>query len=291
MKLKEMLAGKLTKKELSVLPASFDIVGDIAVFSGMPPELKKKEKLIGEAMLFHFKNIKVVAKKVKQYSGVYRTPKLQVIAGQRRKETICRENNAVLKMDIEKVYFSPRLSEERKRIASLVKPGEEILVMFSGCAPYPIVIARNSRPKIIYAIEKNPVAHRYAEENIHLNKLSNVVAIKGDARKKTLELIKKRHAGFDRILMPLPKDSGHFLDACFAAAEPGCIVHFYSFMKEEEIPSPAVNVIKEAAKKYCAKVRILSWNKCGHYSPGKFRMCIDFKVLKKAKTNKINKGQ
>jgi sugar phosphate isomerase/epimerase len=92
------------------------------------------------------------------------------------------------------------------------------------------------------------------------------------------EMLREK-AGFDRIIMPLPKTSEHFLGTCFSAARKGCIVHFYAFMREEEIPKPAVRAIERAAKKYSAKVKILSWNKCGHYSPGKFRVCIDFKVM------------
>jgi len=288
MKLKEILAGKLSEKELTLLPSSFDIVGDIAIFSAMPEELKNRERLIGEEMLKHFKNIRVVAKKVKQYSGVYRTPKLEIIAGEKRKETTYRENGCIFKLDVEEVYFSPRLSEERKRIAGLVREGEAVLIMFSGCAPYPVVIAKNSKAKIVYGIEKNPIAHKYALENVKLNKLSNVVLIRGDARMETFKLAKNGTL-FDRILMPLPKDSGNFLDACFAASKKGTIVHFYSFMREEEIPKPAVNVIEEEAKRRGFSVKILGWNKCGHYSPGKFRVCIDFKVTRTAARDKINK--
>ena len=46
------------------------------------------------------------------------------------------------------------------------KPGEKVLVMFSGCAPYPVVIGRNTKAKEIYGIELNPLAHKFAEENV-----------------------------------------------------------------------------------------------------------------------------
>ena len=44
--LKEALKSKLTKKQLALVPSSFDIVGDLAIFSDFPKELIKKEKLI-----------------------------------------------------------------------------------------------------------------------------------------------------------------------------------------------------------------------------------------------------
>ena len=74
--------------------------------------------------------------------------------------------------NVEKVYFSPRLATERLRIAKLVKKNESVLVMFSGSGAYPLVIAKNSNPNIIYGIEVNPIAHKYAEQNIFLNKIT-----------------------------------------------------------------------------------------------------------------------
>ena len=44
--LKETLKSKLTEKQLALVPSSFDIVGNLAIFSDFPKELKNKEKLI-----------------------------------------------------------------------------------------------------------------------------------------------------------------------------------------------------------------------------------------------------
>ena len=56
---------------------------------------------------------------------------------------------------LKETYFSPRLANERKRITSLVKPGETVVDMFAGVAPFSIMIAKYANPKIIYAIDKN----------------------------------------------------------------------------------------------------------------------------------------
>jgi len=182
MKLKELLKKKLSKKELSLVSSSFDVVGDIAIID-IPDELVKKEKIIAETLLNMLKNVKVVCKKAGIHKGVFRTQKLKVLAGEKRKETIHKENDVRIKIDVEKVYFSSRLSTERKRIYQLVKPGESVLVMFSGCAPYPCVIAKNSQAKYVYGIEINPEAHKLGVENLRLNKLSNVFLINDDVRK------------------------------------------------------------------------------------------------------------
>ncbi len=274
-KLRDFLKDKLTKKELSIVPSSFDMVGDIIVFSDFPKELLKKEKIIGNAILENFKHINSVFKKTKKYSGKFRTPKLKLMAGLRNKETECKENNVRLKLGVEKVYFSPRLSEERKRIFLQVKNNETILVMFSGCAVYPLVIAKNSNAKEIYGIELNPTAHKYALENLKLNKLeSKIKLFLGDV-KKVLPKINKK---FDRIIMPLPKTADTFLNVALDKIKKNGIIHFYCFSEENKYED-IIKIINEECKKKKKQCKILNITKCGQYSPRVVRICIDFKVI------------
>jgi len=271
--LKEALKKRLTKKQLALVPSSFDIVGDLAIFSDFPKELKNKEKLIAETLLKEHKNIKVVLKKTKKYSGRFRTPKLKIIAGEKRKETELKENNVSLKLNPEKAYFSVRLATERKRIMEQVKNNKEILVMFSGIGVYPIVIAKNQKPKTIYSIEINPYACEYQKENILLNKINNIRLFKGDVRKIVPKLRKK----FDRILMPLPRGAENYLDIALKAAKKNSIIHFYDFLHEDEFDK-AKEKIDFACKKSKKKYKILNLVKCGHFGPGIYRICVDFKL-------------
>jgi len=177
----ELLKDKLTKEELILVPSAFDTVGDIIILE-IKPELKKKENIVAEAFLKLNKSIKTVAKKEGIHKGIYRVQKLKVLAGISKKETVYKENNVKIKLDVENVYFSPRLSSERKRIMNLIKPDESILVMFSGCGPYPLVLSKNTGAKEIYGVEINPIAHKYALENLKLNKLNNVYFYCGDVK-------------------------------------------------------------------------------------------------------------
>jgi len=220
------------------------------------------------------KNVKVVCKKIKKYSGTFRTPILRIIAGERRKETIHKENNIQLKLHVEKVYFSPRSSNERKRITTLIKPGESVLVMVSGCAPYPIVIAKNTKAESISAIEINPTAHAYAEENVKLNKANNIRLYLGDVN----DIIPKLKNKFDRILMPLPKSADNFLDTAISAGKKGATIHFYDFLHEDDIPKAAVKKIEKACKNLNRKYKIINTVKCGQFSPRTFRVCVDFVI-------------
>jgi len=272
--LKELLKGKLTEKEIALMPRSFDTVGDIIIFSDFPSELKKKEKLIGKVILEKYPHIKVIAKKTKKYSGKFRTPTLRIIVGERRKETIYKENNVRLKLNVEKVYFSSRLATERQRIIAQIKRDESVLVMFSGCGPYVVEIAKNTPAKEVYGVEINPIAHKYALENLILNKIKNVKLFLGDVR-NVLPKIKKK---FDRILMPLPKDASDYLDVALKKIKKNGVINFYEFANDDE-----QEALKEKITKICAdnkkKIEIISLNKCGDFGPGIFRYCVDFRVL------------
>jgi tRNA (guanine37-N1)-methyltransferase len=268
--LEEALENKLTKKQLRLLPSAYDIIGDIAVVE-IKKGLGKKERLIGEALLELHKNLKVVVKKAGIHEGEFRLQKMKVIAGEKRKETVHKESGAKLKLDIEKVYFSERLGSERLRIAKQILTGESVLVMFSGCAPYAIVISKNSGAREIVGIEKNPVAHHYGLINVKLNKAKNVKLIKGDVRK----VVPKLNIKFDRIIMPLPKSAEDFLEYALMAAKKGTIIHFYDFVSEKDFPEKSIGKISKKIRNFTVAKAV----KCGQYSPGKYRVCVDFEVL------------
>lgn len=273
--LKYFLRSILNEKELSIAPSSFDVVGDIMLFADFPMQLVKKGKKIGDIILENYPNIKAIMRKTKKHSGKFRTPKYKIIAGEKRKETIHKENNVFIQLDVEKVYFSPRMGTERKRISEMVKPNESILTMFSGCAPYPLVIARNSNCKEVYGIEINPTAHKYALANIRKNKLENKIKLFcGDVRRIMPKLNKK----FDRILMPLPKGGEDFLELALKYAKKNGFIHFYDFLREDEF-NLAVDKIRNACNKSKKKFKIINIAKCGEFAPSVFRVCVDFKVL------------
>lgn len=264
--LKELLSKHLKQNEI---PKSFDIIGNIAIFSKLPNNLKK-QKLIANILLKINKNIKTVLFKTNKISGKYRLPKYKFLSGIKTKEALHRESNCLFKLDVEKCYFSPRLSNERLRIARLIKKNETILVMFSGIAVYPIVISKNSKAKEIYSVEINPIANEYAYENLMLNKINNVKLFKGNV-KTVLPKIKTK---FDRIIMPAPKNAENYLNLIKNKIKKNTINHFYDFCNEREFPDKSINQIK----KYFKNIKILNIIKCGNISPYNYRVCVDFKL-------------
>ncbi|MBN2459373.1 class I SAM-dependent methyltransferase family protein [Candidatus Woesearchaeota archaeon] len=271
--LKKVLESKLKPEELELLKRSMDVIGSIAIIE-IPTLLEKKEKLIAEEVLKNNRNIKTVLKKGR-HEGVFRTQKLEYLAGEKTKEAVCKENNVVIKLDVEKVYFSQRLSHERGRIASLVKKPEEVIVMFSGCGPYTCAIAKNTPAKYVTGVEINPEGHRYELQNILLNKLSSKAkACLGDVK----DIMPKLEKKYDRIIMPLPKSAADYLDVALKYANKNAIIHFYDFQKEGDFEK-SIEKIKKACKTAKRKCKILGIVKCGQSSPREFRICVDFEVI------------
>lgn len=204
----------------------YDIIGDIAIIKIPKRNDKGVGILIANHILSKCKRVKVVATQIKPAHGEYRVQKFEVIAGENRTETIHKESKCFFKLDINKVFFTPRLMYERIRIARLVNHGEVIVNMFAGVGTYSIVIARHSKPSIIYSIDANPDAYNYMLQNIEINKFTNtVVPILGDAR----EVIMRKLINIaNRVLMPLPELAKAYLPyAILALKNDGGYVHVY----------------------------------------------------------------
>lgn len=273
--LKEELKGKIPDKELEMVKKSFDVVGDVAVLE-IPDKLKKREKIIAEAVMTLYPCVKVAAKKMGPTSGVERIRKVKVILGEKRTETLYIENGCRYKLDINKVYFSPRLGSEHLRVAEQVKPKETVYDLFCGVGPYVVPCAK--RCKKVFAVDINKDAIKYLAENVKLNKVMDKVEFAaGDCRKVAM---KKEHKGkADRVIMNLPMHAGEFLDVAFFVAKKGAVVHLYCFLKDDELYDGGIKVIQAAAKKAKRKVKILNTKTCGQLAPRIWRCAIDFKVF------------
>ncbi len=269
----ELLQKSLTKKERELIPKTQEIIGTIMILE-IPPELQKKETIIAEAYLKTNKSIKTVVKKEDIHTGEFRTRKVKVLAGYNTTETTHLESGVRIKLNIDQVYFSARSGHERLRIANQVKAKEKVLVLFAGCAPFPLVIAKHAKPKKIVAIELNPIACKYAEQNIELNKMHNTITlICADAKIQTPKLKDK----FDRIVMPLPKTGEEFLPIALPTVKKGGIIHLYAFLQEKEFTTYRKK-IRDLTKKMKYHIKILKTVKCGQFGPGIFRVCLDIKV-------------
>ena len=311
---------------------SYDIVGDIAIIK---KPLKYNEEEYVKRILEKHKFIRTILLQETDVLPPYRIPKYRILYGENKTETINIEYGLKFKVDVSRCYYSPRLSNERYRIAKQVKENEEVLVMFSGVNVYPIYIAKYSEAKMVYSIELNPFAVKYGLENLRINKVNNVITFLGDVRdiskyigyledrdgiikndkeyirdiidsgleinnlyiyeydeiienikyKKLryiseLENLEKFNKKFDRIIMPLPKESHTFLEYAIPLIKNNGIIHLYQFFEEEKIKERTINLLEKYSNELNFKYEILNILKVGDIAPGNYRVCIDFKVIK-----------
>ena len=276
MGLKEELEGKIPKGKLGFLRTGFDIVGDIAIIE-IPEELESKKLVIAKALQKTHPHIRAVARKLGEREGTFRLRELEVLVG-KSTETIHKECGCSYKMDVARVYFSPREATERQRISQQVKPKETVMVFFAGVGPYAIMIAKK-QPRVgkVYGIEMNPEAVKYMKENVRINRVQEKVEpVLGDVKKVSRPFYGK----CDRVVMPLPKEGYKFLGEAFACLKSTGAIHFYSYAHEENLFQEAEGIVKKAAKKAGRAFRVIQRRKVLPYGPRVFKVCLDIKAGK-----------
>jgi tRNA (guanine37-N1)-methyltransferase len=276
--LAEVLGNQLPHGLLASLPRALDTIGDIAIIE-IPPELNAHASLIGEAILKTHKSIRTVLAKAGAVSGTYRLRELAVIAGEPRTDTVHKEHGCKYYVDAAKAYFSPRLSHEHNRVASLVQNGETVVDLFAGVGPFSVLIAKNHETAKVYAVDINPDAIQFLKRNIRLNRVENrVFPILGDAR----QVVEDKLLGVaDRVIMNLPEKAIEFVDAACKATKPaGGTVHFYGFIR---LPDSIENMklrFSEAAEKAGRKVdKFLFTKTIRETAPYEWQVVLDAKIL------------
>ena len=273
----EALEDRLPPYLLSMLPKSYDMIGDVAVVE-VPSELEPYKHDIGEALLRIHPHLRIVLRKASAVSGVYRTREYEVLAGSGGAETLHKEYGITLLLDVSKVYFSPRLAYERQRVASLVKEGEVVVDMFAGVGPFAIHIAKRVPKVLVYAIDINPDAYRYLLKNIELNRVEDKVKpMLGDCR----EIVDRALAGkADRVVMNLPEKAEEYLPwACKALRAEGGVIHFYCFSEEPKAVEKAVERALAGVERGRRSVReVLAKRRVKAVAPHQWQIGLDLLV-------------
>ena len=254
-----------------LLPSSYDTIGTIAIVK-MASEVRPYAGKIGRAIMTTQKSIKTVCAD----SGVvdeFRVRDVEVVAGEKSTETIHKEYGLTFKVDVSRAFFSPRLSTERQIVAKQVRPGEIVIDMFSGIGPFAIMIAKQSQPKIVYAIDINPEAIELMKENIALNKATVVQPILGDAGEVVPKLEK-----VDRIVMNLPHSALNYIHEALIALKPEGVVHYYEIMDEVQVQQ-RLDQIADSARREGRIMKELARRKVKSYSPSQVFYAFDLQFL------------
>ncbi|MCX6682831.1 MAG: methyltransferase [Methanoregula sp.] len=169
----------------------FFMLGDVAVIRGMRPSKKRINELVS------FRHPRGVLW-IRSFHDHTRIPDAEVMFGD--VDEVCHhENGFTYVFDPRSVMFAQGNREEKQRMAGLVKTAEKperVADMFAGIGYFTIPMAGCGAD--VHAMEINPVAFRYLQQNIMENRLSDrVQAACGDCRNLLSGI-------YDRIIM------GHF---------------------------------------------------------------------------------
>lgn len=264
----------LPKEMQTNLPRSYDIIGDILLLKLSQDLLPYKEE-IGEAFLQSQPHITSVYL-ISAVKGELRTRKVVHLAGDQKTETVHKEYGLHFWVDIKETYFSPRLATERQQVAQQVQPHEVVVDLFTGVAPFSIMIAKYAQPKIVYAIDKNKKAIDYAKKNIVQNKVLDCIEpILADAT--MIEEILPIKA--DRIIMNLPFSSFSFFPKALLIANNSCIIHYYDILTEDAVKT-RIKELRTIAHQHHFRISTIRKRKIKSYSPREFYMGMDITVTK-----------
>lgn len=172
--------------------------------------------------------------------GEFRTRTLTRIAGTGEALTRHGENGVQLWVDLGRAYFSPRLAHERAREAALVMPGEHVVDLFAGVAPFAVQAAKAGAT--VDAVDLNPEATALAVRNAADNRVSPSVRVHtGDARAVARALAATGRLA-DRVAMNLPHGAKHFLDAAAVVAKPTATLHYHEILAPTEVAQRGAEV-------------------------------------------------
>jgi tRNA (guanine37-N1)-methyltransferase len=261
MSLRKLLAGIVPDEKQRYIRDRFDVIGDIAVVT-IPPGLEEYKEEIALAVLSVRRNIRTVLAKSSMVEHEERVPAYEFLIGSSTR-TEHKEFGYRYRLDLAEVFFTGRLSSERQRIAGLVGPAEVVLVPFCGVGPF--VVPAAAQGAAVVAVEKNPAALHWLQENLYLNRVADRVRVVPADAFSLPDLV---DAPFDRIICPTPYGKDGILDALDPLVRDGGTLHFYTFKKEQQIAG-----LLEDFENRGLPARF--HHRCGYVAPGVGRYVFD----------------
>jgi tRNA (guanine37-N1)-methyltransferase len=261
-------------RETQVMPAdslgfepSYERLGDIVLLDEDDDE---RAAHIAEAVMDSALPVKTVANRASKVTGEFRTREWDVLAGNGT-ETVHREYGCAFALNIEEVYFSPRLATERHRVTEQAGSDERVVDMFAGVGPFTIPFAARGAHAV--GIDVNPVAVEYLRENARRNGVAEqVTALEGDVR----EVAADYEGWAERIVMNLPHTADEFLDTTIRLASDDCVIHYYDIQHEDGPYGPGERAIRTAADGY--EVTVETRRTVRSYAPHELNVCLDVRL-------------
>ena len=192
-------------------------------------------------------------------------------------ETTHKENGIRYRLDPQKIMFSSGNMDERIRMATISNNSETVVDLFAGIGYFTLPIAVHSKPKKIYACEKNPISYDYLCQNISLNNVADIVEpLKGDNREIALKNIAERvimgYIGNTYKFLPIAIDCLKNLTG---------IIHYHDKFSDKKVPDYSNKIIEEVTEKYDRKVKIFNIKIVKSYAPGISHYVFDIDIEEK----------
>jgi len=218
---------KLPLNLRNIAPRAFDIFGSIAILK-LNSEIIEFSDIISKSLLDSNPNIDRVALDM-GVKGEFRIRELDMIQGESNFVGIHKENGLKIKVDISKVYFSPRLAMERKRIVDVAIKGEDILDAFAGASPFSVGLARKGCT--LTSVDSNPEAEKWSHENFALNGIK-----RSEYRFITskIEDVISDLGIYDRIIMNNPTNPIPYLEGLSSLLKSNGFIHLYKIVEKDE---------------------------------------------------------
>jgi len=278
-RLREKLANQLPPDALSRIYSSFDIVGDIAIIKA--PSNTSDAQTVAKQIMETHKKIRTVFSQTSPVENTHRIRKLTLLLGENTTLANHREAGCIFKVDVEKCYFSPRLSHEHLRIAHQVSREETVINMFAGVGCFSVIIAKTVPKTKVYSIDINPTAYQLMTENIQINNVKDsVYPLLGDSK----ELVETQLQGTaDRVLMPLPELALQYLPTAVSALKKTSgQIHYYDFehaIRQENPVEKTQQKVAETLDKLGVKYRFNHTRIVRSTGPNWYQTVLDIQIV------------
>lgn len=268
----ESIARKIDipKEKKDLLPRKWELLGDVLLMK-IPSGLEGLKETVARAYAEE-----LVAKTVLRDLGIegdLREPSVEVLFGSDT-ETTHKENGVLFRLDCARLMFSSGNVDERIRMATITGRGEVVVDMFAGIGFFSVPIAVHSGPRTVHAIELNPVAFHYLQENIALNGVGDIVIPHlGDNRDFEPEGIA------DRVIMGYLTDTHHFLPkALDLLKDDGGIIHYHEKCPNELLETRPLDRVKREVEINGMEPELLDSRTVKSYAPGVSHVVLDVRV-------------
>jgi tRNA (guanine37-N1)-methyltransferase len=244
---------------------SYERLGSLAIIDEDDPETAEA---IADALWTSDLPIEGVLNRASKIKGEQRVRDWDRLRGETT-ETVHREYGAAFALDLDAVYFSPRLATERHRVVEQVAPDEQAFDMFAGVGPFVIPMALRGATAV--GTDINETAIEYLRENAQRNGVADrVTAIHGDVR----DVAGEYENWADRIVMNLPHSADAFLDTAVQLAGDRAVLHYYDIQHESAPFEPGERAIREAAEPAYV-VSVQTRHEVRTYAPHELNVVLD----------------